>query len=132
MKQNLYLILSLSLTSCFSIFGSEYYRESIITGLMAEPQMKILTLEKNYGYTLERSRISHVVNLSYENQENHAETYMAVFDQEGMVTYSCFHKGPNAGQLLVYLEDPTKKPLKGQAADFNYLKKRYLDSIKGQ
>lgn len=125
MKQSLYLGIFTAFVLHLSAFASEYYRQSLFTGLMAEPQLITISFDRNYGYTLERSKISHVTDTSFENK---VESYLAVFHGEGMVTYSYFHEGPDAGQLLVFLEDPTKKPLKGQDADFNYLKKRYLES----
>lgn len=129
MKQSLYLgFFATIIIFFFPVFTSEYYRESIITGLMFNPQLRVITLTQDYGYTLNRSQIKNIIDVSYENQDTKAESYMAVFDQEDLVTYSYFHRGPDAGQLLVYLKNPTKKPLKGQAADFNYLKKQYLES----
>lgn len=128
MKQSLYLGIFTAFILHLSVFASEHYRQSLFTGLMAEPQLRIISFERNYGYTLERSKVSHVTDTSLEGKDTKVESYLAVFHEEGMVTYSYFHEGPNAGQLFVYLEDPTKKPLKGQDADFNYLKKRYLEN----
>jgi hypothetical protein len=128
MKQHFYLGMLVATALYLPTLPSEYYRQNVITGLMARPQLRIITLEKNCGYILDRSQIRTIIDTSQESQGNKVETYMAVFDREGMVSYSYFHEGPNAGQLLVYLEDPTKWPLKGQDADFNYLRKRYLES----
>ncbi len=130
MKQHFYFGMLVATALYLPTLTSEYYRENVITGLMVKPQLRIITLEKNCSYILNRAQIRTIVETSQESQGNKIETYMAIFDREGMVSYSFFHEGPNAGQLLVYLEDPTKQPLKGQDADFNYLKKRYLENKK--
>lgn len=128
MKQNLYLGIFTAFVLHLSAFASEHYRQSVLTGLMVKPQLRIITLETNLGYTLNRSQIRNIIDLSHEIRGKKIESYMAVFDQEGMVTYSYFHNGPEAGKLLVYPEDPTKKPLNGHAADFNYLRDKYLEN----
>ncbi len=132
MKQNLYLCIFAAIIFYLPTLGCERYRESILTGLMTKPQLRIITLSQSnqdHGYILDRSKVNHVANTSFiEDKITKVESYLAVFHGEGMVTYSYFHEGPDAGQLLVYLEDPRQKPLKGEAADFNYLKKRFLEN----
>ncbi len=128
MNQRLYICIFAALLFYLPTLGSEHHQESKFTFLMPQSQLITITLEKEYGYTLDRSQVSHVADTSFENNSSKVESYLAVFHREGLVTYSYFHEGTNAGQLLVFLEDPRKKPLKGNAADFNYLKKRYLES----
>lgn len=132
MKQSLYVCIFAAFIFYLPTFACERYKESIFTGLMTAPQLKIITLtqsNQDHGYILDRSKVNHVANTSFiEDKKTKVESYLAVFHGEGMVTYSYFHEGPDKDKLLVFLEEPGKQPLKGQAADFNYLKKRFLES----